>query len=454
MRHSISWRRLLRTVIPAAVIIGSLVVFAPSAYADHLIIEVATPDAAALGDEVPITVTARSVETGKPLNDATVVFYAAKEFAGVTGEAVLGSAVTNDAGVATFTMTVHIAGVQGVRVEVIGDQETQDHLVTIPVTIGDQLHQSEAGVDLPGLGAWVVVVVVAAAWVIFLAAGRSVLAASRVPANENRAESASVASPDRMKTSHLATIMMAISVLVAGGLVAILLRSPETHSNLNPEGYDRTPLAFLEAKYAYTGLGLSEDAREAGDEFSGRDLFLRSGCAGCHGVNAEGTASAPSPAWASATRLEQIVRDGSVGMPSYGAEELSGMDLDTIFVFLLEAQKSPIVQERIAATQPDSLPVTSGAEIPTFADNVGPILTARCGVCHGSAGEWSATGYDSVMTTGTNSPVVIPGDPENSLLAQKILGVQTNGALMPPSGTLPDAEIRTIIDWITAGAGR
>lgn len=454
MKYGISRRNLLRTVIPASVIVVSLFTFAAPAYADHLIIEVATPDAAALGDEVPITVSARSVDTNQPLSGATVVFFAAKDFAGVTGEAVLGSAVTDNAGVAIFTMTVHVAGVQGVRVEVIGDRETQDHSIAIPVTIGDQLHQSEAGVDLPGLGAWIVVLVVAAAWVIFLAAGRSVLAASRVPADENRAESESGAQPARIKTSHLATIMMTVSILVAGGLVAILLRSPETHSNLNPEGYDRTPIAFLEAKYAYTGLGLSEDAREAGEEFSGRDLFLRSGCAGCHGVNAEGTASAPSPAWTSAARLEQIVRDGSVGMPSYGAEELSQKDLDAIYVFLLEAQTSPIVQERIAATQPDSLPVTSGDEIPTFADNIGPILTARCEVCHGSAGGWSAADYDSVMTTGTNSPVVIPGDPENSLLAQKILGVQTTGALMPPSGTLPDAEIRTIIDWITAGAGR
>lgn len=128
------------------------------------------------------------------------------------------------------------------------------------------------------------------------------------------------------------------------------------------------------------------------------------------------------------------------------------MDLDAIYVFLLEAQASPIVQERVAASQPDSLPVTSPGDVPTFADNVGPILTARCGTCHGTAGGWSAADLESVMTTGTNAPVVVPGDPENSLLAQKLLGVQESGALMPPSGTLPDAEIRTIIDWITAGA--
>jgi mono/diheme cytochrome c family protein len=139
-------------------------------------------------------------------------------------------------------------------------------------------------------------------------------------------------------------------------------------------------------------------------------------------------------------------------MPSYGEDELSGLELDAIFVFLLEARASPIVQERIGAVDSATLPVTSGDEVPTFEANVGPILAARCEACHGSAGEWSAADYQSVMTTGTNAPVVIPGDPENSLLVQKVLGVQESGSPMPPSGTLPDAEIHTIIDWISAGA--
>jgi hypothetical protein len=47
---------------------------------------------------------------------------------------------------------------------------------------------------------------------------------------------------------------------------------------------------------------------------------------------------------------------------------------------------------------------------------------------------------------------VIPGDVENSLLAQKLLGRQTTGAIMPPAGKLPDAEILVILDWIAAGA--
>ena len=67
-------------------------------------------------------------------------------------------------------------------------------------------------------------------------------------------------------------------------------------------------------------------------------------------------------------------------------------------------------------------------------------------------GGWDASSYQSVMTSGQNSPVVIPGDVDNSLLAQKLLGTQSEGNGMPPQGKLPDDEIQTILDWIAAGA--
>jgi hypothetical protein len=67
-------------------------------------------------------------------------------------------------------------------------------------------------------------------------------------------------------------------------------------------------------------------------------------------------------------------------------------------------------------------------------------------------GGWDGTSYQAVMTTGDHSPVVIPGDAANSLLAQKLLGTSTFGDIMPPGGKLPDATIQVILDWIEAGA--
>jgi mono/diheme cytochrome c family protein len=89
---------------------------------------------------------------------------------------------------------------------------------------------------------------------------------------------------------------------------------------------------------------------------------------------------------------------------------------------------------------------------PTFTADVLPIFEEECTICHGSLGGWDASSYEAVMTTGNNAPVVIPGDVENSLLAQKMLGTQTEGAIMPPTGKLSDDVIQIILDWIAGGA--
>jgi hypothetical protein len=56
------------------------------------------------------------------------------------------------------------------------------------------------------------------------------------------------------------------------------------------------------------------------------------------------------------------------------------------------------------------------------------------------------------MNSGDHAPVVIPGDAENSLLAQKILGTHSEGDIMPPGGMMKDAYIQIILEWIEAGA--
>jgi mono/diheme cytochrome c family protein len=88
----------------------------------------------------------------------------------------------------------------------------------------------------------------------------------------------------------------------------------------------------------------------------------------------------------------------------------------------------------------------------SFSADVMPIFEADCISCHGSFGGWDASSYDSVMETGNNAPVVIPGDAENSLLVQKMLGQQSIGSYMPPAGLLPIDEIQVVIDWIDQGA--
>ena len=47
---------------------------------------------------------------------------------------------------------------------------------------------------------------------------------------------------------------------------------------------------------------------------------------------------------------------------------------------------------------------------------------------------------------------VRPGDPDNSLLVQKLEGKQTCGGEMPPGGMLKPEELKLVRDWIAAGA--
>jgi len=106
-----------------------------------------------------------------------------------------------------------------------------------------------------------------------------------------------------------------------------------------------------------------------------------------------------------------------------------------------------------SGTEPKPTEEPAQAEI-SFAANVSPILDNYCVDCHGDDGGWDAETYESVMNTGDNSPVIIPGDVEGSLLAQKITGTQEEGKAMPPSPYPPlnDELIQLILDWIAAGA--
>jgi len=57
------------------------------------------------------------------------------------------------------------------------------------------------------------------------------------------------------------------------------------------------------------------------------------------------------------------------------------------------------------------------------------------------------------MKGGKDGAVVKPGDPDGSLLVQKVKGTQTIGARMPRGGApLPDAQIQRISDWVAQGA--
>ncbi len=168
-------------------------------------------------------------------------------------------------------------------------------------------------------------------------------------------------------------------------------------------------------------------------------------CAQCHGVQGEGgSGPALNTGEFQQPGMDQYVFDtinlGENYTPMIGWGSLLSSD-----------QIHQLVQYIVGLSGSSTLPSPSGAA-PTFDADVLPILQANCTVCHGTMGGWNATSYNTVMTTSTHAPVVEPGDADDSLLVLKLLGTQSTGSSMPPSGKLSSSQIQVIIDWINTGA--
>ena len=142
-----------------------------------------------------------------------------------------------------------------------------------------------------------------------------------------------------------AVFVAAISGL-AFGLVGIIARSPETHANVRPEGYDRTQIVYVGDEIPFTGLGLAEPqvVTNADPAERGRFLFLDYGCATCHGLTSQGGVVGPDldPDELSFSEFRSEVRSGPKGMPAFIEEVLTDDDLQTIYAFLQAIrQESP-----------------------------------------------------------------------------------------------------------------
>lgn len=88
-----------------------------------------------------------------------------------------------------------------------------------------------------------------------------------------------------------------------------------------------------------------------------------------------------------------------------------------------------------------------------FEEKIRPVLATRCLSCHSEALQTSGLSLasrESSLRGGGRGPAITPGSPDESLLLKAI---EPTGPLqMPPTGTLPDAEIEAFRTWIRDGA--
>ncbi len=124
----------------------------------------------------------------------------------------------------------------------------------------------------------------------------------------------------------------------------------------------------------------------------------------------------------------------------------------------------PLASQPPASPSPgSSLSATPTANSPSspppagetsYARDVLPILKTRCFACHSAAalGGFRLDTHQSLMSTGSHAPTIVPGSADGSLFYQVLKGPSKGVSAMPPGSSLGSAEIELIGRWISQGA--
>ena len=102
-----------------------------------------------------------------------------------------------------------------------------------------------------------------------------------------------------------------------------------------------------------------------------------------------------------------------------------------------------------------SVSIVPAISLISYSAEIQPIFNNNCGgpQCHigGSSNGLRLNSYSTLMQGGISGAVVIPGDPQNSIIIKRL-----EGRIMPQMpferSPLPQATIQLIRDWITEGA--
>lgn len=122
-----------------------------------------------------------------------------------------------------------------------------------------------------------------------------------------------------------------------------------------------------------------------------------------------------------------------------------------VIVGLLAALGSVVGTGSLRAVQNNS-PAEASPQF--YTEHVQPILEQNCYRCHAGMNHRGGLVLDSregLMHGGKDGTVVVPGHPEQSLLV-KLIRHEGSEKPMPPKGTLSDADVAAITEWIRAGA--
>ena len=173
-------RRAVNTALGALAVGLIAVATAGPAFASHVAARTTVTADAKVGEVLSIAVDLSATD-GTQLPGTTVTFYLHMAFAGVSGEAEIGRAVTDETGVANLAYRPRLAGHHELRMEYVtpGDDEVEVVTTAFDVTGGEQLYESAAGIDVPGVDAGLLMAVLALVWSILLWEGFRLVAIAR-----------------------------------------------------------------------------------------------------------------------------------------------------------------------------------------------------------------------------------------------------------------------------------
>ncbi|MDX1616308.1 MAG: c-type cytochrome, partial [Candidatus Promineifilaceae bacterium] len=234
-------------------------------------------------------------------------------------------------------------------------------------------------------------------------------------------------------------------------------------------------VAFIRSWESDPPVELPPEAKTETLALSGFEIYSEI-CAQCHGPSGRG-GSGPSLRAATfrnnntSEDIFQTVSDGheATQMIAWGSI-LTSEQIRSLVEYIEDLpieeepeKEAPAPEEEEIPTDPDEVEAQEAeeeaeeeavGEVVSFSEDIMPIMEFRCIDCHGSDGGWDAATYELFMNSGDNAPVVIPGEPDNSLLVQKLKATHDEGDPMPPPPIRPlsEAQIQLIVDWIAAGA--
>ncbi|MCH2401879.1 MAG: DUF1549 domain-containing protein, partial [Pirellulales bacterium] len=99
--------------------------------------------------------------------------------------------------------------------------------------------------------------------------------------------------------------------------------------------------------------------------------------------------------------------------------------------------------------------VVAGAGDVDYLKDIKPLLKSRCYACHGGLKQESSLRLDTAslaLQGGDSGAVIAPGDPEASLLLQKVAETDESSRMPPEGDPLTPGEVELIRAWILRGA--